>query len=346
MKTSNHLSKEFMKVNEIYTCKKDWNYLIENGTEKEWHIIKSEALVEKKYVYGNEIFLRGIIEFSNYCRKNCLYCGIRRDSPVSRYRMSKEEIIACAKKIFQSGIRTIVLQSGEDTFYTQSELSLIIREIKKELDVAITLCIGERSFDDYKAFFDAGANRFLIKHETSNPKLFAYFHPGETLKDRLKCYENLKKIGYQVGLGNIVGLPYTAICDYINDILLIKDLEADMAGIGPFIPSLNTPLAHFKSPDLNIIPKLISMARIEIKGINIPATTALYSLGAEAAVKDAFLSGANVVMPNFTPASNRINYKIYDNKKPLTVEYTKKIIEEAGFFYSESKGDRIYAKCA
>lgn len=335
-----------MKANETYTCKKDWNYLLKHGTEKEWQIIKSEALSEKKCLYGNEIFLRGIIEFSNYCRKNCLYCGIRRDSPVSRYRMSKDEIITCARKIFQSGIRTIVLQSGEDTFYNQSELSLIIKEIKKEFDVAITLCVGERCFDDYKAFFDAGANRFLIKHETSNDKLFAYFHPGETLKDRLKCYENLKKIGYQVGLGNIVGLPYTTVDDYINDILIMKELQADMAGIGPFIPSLNTPLTNFKSPDLNIIHKLISMARIEIKGINVPATTALYSLGDEAAIKDAFWSGANVVMPNFTPQANRINYKIYDNKKPLTVEYTKKVIKEAGFFTSENKGDRIYAKCA
>jgi len=330
----------------MYLSKTLCKELLEDCNENLWKELKRMALEKKFNFYDKEVFVRGIIEFSNFCRKNCKYCGLRRDSSIGRYRLNKSEILKKVEEMFSNGIRTVVLQSGEDTFYTKETLISIIKTIKKNYDMAITLCIGERDIEDYKAFFDAGANRFLIKHETSNEKLYAFFHPGETLRDRLKLFEELKKIGYQVGLGNIIGLPYTTTEDIVNDIFLMKELDADMAGIGPFISSKYTPFSDIPSPSTELVIKTLVIARLVLENVNIPATTALYSIGGETALKEALLSGANVVMPNFTPEENRKLYKIYDLKKPLTTAYVKKIVSELGFYISENKGDRSYAKCA
>jgi len=301
-----------------------------------------EASFIKHNVYGNTIFLRGIIEFSNVCRKNCFYCGIRKGNKIiKRYRMGMDEILKRVENIVANGIKTVVLQSGEDVFYTKELLCKIIRNIKRNYNVAITLCIGERTEDEYKAFRDAGADRFLMKHETSNHRVYEMFHPGETLTNRLKLLEKLKKLGYQVGSGNIIGLPYTSMNDYINDILLIKSLDLDMAGLGPFMPTKNTPLEHFPPPNIEVVLKIIGLARIILEDVNIPATTALFSLGGIDAVSNALDMGANVLMPNFTGDEYRKDYNIYDNKKPLNLETIKGIIEEKGLAIVESKGERI-----
>lgn len=302
--------------------------------------LRDRALNIKIKVYGHNIFVRGIIEFSNYCRKNCLYCGIRKSSKVERYRMSKEDIIDRARLIYKSGIKTIVLQSGEDLFYSRDMLCDIISHIKKDMDCAITLCIGERTIDDYRAFFEAGADRFLIKHETSNPKVYEYLHPGETLSKRLKIYEELKKLGYQVGLGNIIGLPYTDIDDYINDIFLMKELDCDMAGIGPFIPTEGTPLSNCSHPDLNLVLDILALARVILKDVNIPATTALYSLGGLNAISYGLDCGCNVIMPNFTPQEKRKKYRIYDGKRPISLAEVEKVITDKGFEILDTKGGR------
>ncbi len=301
-----------------------------------------EASSVKHSVYGKTIFLRGIIEFSNFCRKNCLYCGIRKDNKkIKRYRMGEDEILKRVETIVSNGIKTVVLQSGEDVFYTKELLCKIIRNIKCNYDVAITLCIGERNEDDYKAFRDAGADRFLMKHETSNHRAYEMLHPGETLTNRLKLIETLKKLGYQVGSGNIIGLPFTSMNDYINDLFLIKSLDLDMAGLGPFMPTKNTPLEHFPPPSVEVVLKIIGLARIILEDVNIPATTALFSLGGIGAVSKALDMGANVLMPNFTGDEYRKNYRIYDNKKPLNLETIKEVIEEKGLTIIESKGERI-----
>ncbi len=309
--------------------------------------INNRALSQKEAIYRKEIFLRGIIEFSNFCRKNCLYCGIRKDNKLlKRYRMSIDDILNRVEQIIRSGIKTVVLQSGEDTFYSRDLICEIIKKIKKRFDVAITLCIGERGVDEYKAFYDAGASRFLIKHETSNEKVYEKLHPGETLKGRLKLIENLKTIGFQVGSGNIVGLPFTTTIDYINDIFLIKSLDLDMAGIGPFMPAENTPLKNFMSPSVITVIKLLALARIVLKDVNIPATTALFSLGGADALKSAIDVGANVLMPNFTGDNFRKNYRIYDSKKPLDMTIISELIEKKGLVFSNSKGERrkIYVR--
>lgn len=309
--------------------------------------IKEKALLQKNSIYGNEIFIRGIIEFSNFCRKNCLYCGIRKDNRyLNRYRMSIDEILLRVENIVKEDIKTVVLQSGEDIYYTREMLCEIIGKIKKKYNIAITLCIGERSKDDYRAFFDAGADRFLIKHETSNEKIYEKLHPGETLKDRLKLIEYLKKIGFQVGSGNIVGLPFTTINDYINDIFLIKELDLDMAGIGPFIPTKNTPLEGYKPPHIDLVVRILAVARIVLKDVNIPATTALFSLGGIDALEMAIDAGANVLMPNFTGDDFRKNYRIYDNKSPLDMKIVSSLIVKKKIEISKSKGERrkIYAE--
>lgn len=314
--------------------------LITNDTAYEK--LRERAIKIKKKNYGNQIFVRGIIEFSNYCRRDCLYCGIRKSQKINRYRLSEFEIIECAKNIYKSGVRTIVLQSGEDLYYSRKIIVNIISKIKKDMDCAITLAIGERDIDDYKAFFDAGADRFLIKHETSNEKVYEKLHPGDTLKNRLKNYENLKKIGYQVGLGNIVGLPFTEIDDYINDIFLMKKLDCDMAGIGPFIPAKDTPLSNYPTPNLDLVLKILTLSRIILRDVNIPATTALYTLGGLSGLLMAIDGGCNVIMPNFTPTEYRENYKIYDRKKPLILDKIEKIINQKGYNLSYTKGDRNY----
>lgn len=292
---------------------------------------------------GEEVHIRGIIEFSNYCCRSCVYCGLRQENKkVSRYRMSAEEIIKLANEISQYGVKTIVLQSGDDLGFSQKILSDVIDKIKrKHPEIAITLSIGEREFDDYKAFKDAGADRYLLKHETANPGLYTNLHPGQTLKKRIEILECLRKLGYQIGAGNIVGLPEQTLQDLADDILFLRDLDVDMAGIGPFIPQKNTPLRDFPCGSLELTLKVLALTRIVTKNIHLPATTALATLDFKNGQILGLSAGCNVLMPDFTPEYYRENYVIYDNKARVNLEKAKEVILKAGRSVSKNRGDSL-----
>ena len=300
----------------------------------------------RKIFCGDEVHIRGIIEFSNYCCRSCLYCGLRRENEnILRYRMSPDEIVKLASKIIQRGLKTIVLQSGDDFGYSRKMLCRIIERIKEENpEIAITLSIGERPFDDYKAFRDSGADRYLLKHETANHKLYGRLHPGRTLKRRLEILEYLKKLGYQIGAGNIIGLPGQTLEDLADDILLLRNWGIDMAGIGPFIPQKDTPLKDFPCGNLELTLKTLSITRILTENTHLPATTALATLDPNEGQLSGFDAGANVIMPDFTPEHYRKDYAIYDNKVIVNLERAKELISKTGRSLSKSKGDSLKCK--
>lgn len=265
-------------------------------------------------VFGDEVHLRAVIEFSNYCVRNCLYCGLRAgNGSLARYRMSEDEVLEAAGHAVSLGYRTVVLQSGEDPWYTADRLCSIVQGIKARYDVAVTLCVGERPKEEYAALRAAGADRFLLKHETADPDLYAALHPGTSLAERLKCLQWLRECGYQVGSGNIVGLPGQTIETLADDIILMRELKVEMAGIGPFIPHGRTPLAGRPRGSLELTLKVLATSRLAMPDCMLPATTAVGTIhpqGRQMALK----AGANVVMPNVTPVSFRDRYEIYPGK--------------------------------
>ena len=266
---------------------------------------------------GDEIFLRGIIEFSNYCERDCLYCGLRKsNAKLSRYRMSEDEIMATAEEIKKSRVPTVVLQSGEDSFYNMEFICHLIERIRKETDLIITLSIGERSLGDYKAFQQAGANRYLLKHETASADLYKYLRPGCKWEHRLQCLRWLTELGFETGTGNMVGLPGQTPEILADDLLVMKLLNADMLGIGPFIAHPDTPLAGIDNDDLELTLRVIATARLITRNTNIPATTALASLHPQGRLQ-ALQAGANVVMPDFTPDIYKKRYDIYPGRKDV-----------------------------
>ncbi|AOR22503.1 [FeFe] hydrogenase H-cluster radical SAM maturase HydE [Clostridium taeniosporum] len=268
--------------------------------------------VREKYL-GNIVHLRGLIEFTNICKRNCLYCGLRRDNKnIKRYRLSKDEIIDFAKKAVSYGYKTIVLQGGEDDFFTKERMVEIIKEIKK-LDVALTLSLGEKTYDEYKAFKEAGADRYLIRIETTDKKLYEEMDPLMNFQARLKCLKDLGDLDYEVGTGVLVGLPNQTLDSLANDILFFKKINADMIGIGPFIPNEDTPLKDAEGGNLILALKVMSITRLLLPDINIPATTAMESLHKNGRII-ALQSGANVVMPNVTEGEYRKLYALYPGK--------------------------------
>jgi len=290
-------------------------YLLSLTEEEEIAQLYNHADEIRKKYCGDDVHLRGIIEFSNYCDQDCLYCGLRRSNKkLERYRMTKDEIISTAGMITQAGLKTVILQSGEDHFYSKSLVSDIIQSIKEKFDPAITLSIGERGRDEYDEWKKAGADRYLLKHETANEHLYSTYHQQEKLKSRLAHIKYLKKIGFQTGSGNIIGLPGQTIEDIADDILLCKEMDCDMCSFSPFIPSNDSPLRKIPPANIDLTLKTIAVARIVLNDVHIPATTALSTLidgGKELGLK----VGANVIMPNFTPLPYRENYQIYKNKK-------------------------------
>lgn len=279
-------------------------------------IFKEADEVRKKYV-GDGVLLRGLIEFSNICKCNCLYCGLQSSNKhVNRYRLSKDEILDIAKKGVDDGFKTIVLQSGEDDYFNTKLMCEIISEIKN-LGVALTLSIGEKSFEDYKAFKDAGADRYLLRIETTDKNLYKKMHPYADFDNRMRCLYDLKKLGYETGTGCLVGLPEQTLESLADDIFFFKELNADMVGIGPFIPHPDTPLKNANTGNLDLAIKVMAITRILLKDINIPATTAMESLRADGRLL-ALKSGANVVMPNLTDDCHKKMYEIYPNKISAT----------------------------
>lgn len=264
---------------------------------------------------GDEVHVRGLIEFSNICARSCLYCGLRSEnSSVHRYRMPIEEIIDTALKVAGLGIGTIVLQSGEDPWFTADRISEIVRGIKSRANVAITLSIGERECDEYRIMKEAGADRFLIRHETATPDLYHALHPGSSFERRVECLHMLRELDYQIGCGCMVGLPGQGIENLVDDIMFIKELQPDMVGIGPFIPHPDTPLHDSPIGDLTLTLKMVALARIVTRNALIPATTAVGSID-ELGREKALQVGANVMMPNYTPMKYRVDYEIYPNKR-------------------------------
>lgn len=275
-------------------------------------LFKKADSVRQKYV-GDEVHLRGLIEFSNICRNNCMYCGIRRGNPqLARYRMSEEELIDTARKAAEMGFKTIVMQSGEDMWFTRDRMCRIVEAIKK-FDVAITLSVGERSYDDYKAWFDAGADRYLIRIETTDKDLYHRLDPGMSWQNRDKCLMVLKEIGYELGSGIMVGLPHQSIESIADDLLYLKEIGVDMSGIGPFIPHPQTPLKDEAGGTLDLARRTMAVMRLLMPDINIPATTAMESLHPRGRIL-ALQSGANVVMPNVTEGEYRRLYELYPGK--------------------------------
>ena len=294
--------------------------------------------VRRKYI-GDEVYLRALIEFSNICCCNCFYCGLRAaNKEVERYRLTEYEILNCAKHAVSQGYKTIVLQSGEDLFFTAEILAEIISEIKK-LGVAITLSIGERSFEEYKIMKDAGADRFLLRIETTNKDLYEKFHPGQNVENRKKCLYDLKKLGFETGTGSLIGLPGQTEEDLAEDILFYKDLNADMIGIGPLITHERTPFAGQPNGDLTLALKVMALTRLLLPDINIPATTAMETLQPNGRIL-ALKAGANVVMPNVTDNAHKKNYEIYPGKVSVDYAELDEKLKQIGRKISTGRGFR------
>lgn len=291
------------EIVEILTCKSADIYY------------KKADAIRRKYC-GNIVHLRALIEFSNFCKKQCLYCGINaKNKNVKRYRLSEQDIVKSAKYAQKIGIKTIVLQSGEDDYFDVKKMCSIIEKIK-ELNLVITLSIGEKTKDEYRAYKDSGADRYLLRIETTDENLYKKLHPNSDFKNRLKCLYNLKELGFELGSGIMVGLPQQSIESIADDILFFKKIDVDMVGLGPFISNSETELKNFPNGSYELALRSIAATRLLMPDINIPATTAMETLLNEGR-KIALQSGANVVMPNITPQNIRGNYSLYPNKQSV-----------------------------
>lgn len=294
----------------------EFKLLLEDESEETLNVLNKRAACVSKKTYGNKVYIRGLIEFTNYCKNDCYYCGIRKSNcRAERYRLTDEQILDCCAAGYKLGFRTFVLQGGEDGFFTDEKMRAIIKKIKKSYpDCALTLSIGERGYDSYKAFFDAGADRYLLRHETADSEHYSRLHPSSlSLQNRMKCLFDLKEIGYQVGCGFMVGSPYQSTNSIIKDLKFIRDLNPHMVGIGPFIPHNATPFRACKQGDMHLTLKLLSIIRLMLPNVLLPATTALGTID-PAGREKGILAGANVVMPNLSPNDVRKKYLLYDNK--------------------------------
>lgn len=296
--------------------KHEFIYLLSNISKEETEYLRERACNTARRYFDNRIYTRGLIEFTNYCKNDCYYCGIRRSNQrVERYRLTKEEILNCCNIGHELGFRTFVLQGGEDGSFSDEGIVDIIKSIKSLYsDCAITLSVGEKSYQSYKKYFDAGADRYLLRHETANEEHYSKLHPESlSLQNRKRCLWDLKEIGYQVGAGFMVGSPYQTIDNIAEDLLFLKELSPQMIGIGPFIPHHDTPFASFEQGSLEQTLTLISILRLMIPSVLLPATTALGTISPTGR-EQGILSGANVLMPNLSPTTVRKKYELYDNK--------------------------------
>ena len=330
--------------------KEDIVFLLSLTNKEEIHKLLLKAQEIRNEFCGDEIHLRGIIEISNNCEQDCLYCGLRISNfELQRYRMSKEEILETAEQISNAGIKTIVLQSGEDFEYECDFISDLIKTIKNNFDVAITLSLGERGFFEYDEWLKVGADRYLLKHETANDILYYKLHNKQKLEERLLHLRYLKAIGFQTGSGNIIGLPGQTLEDIADDILLCKELDCDMASFSPYISSEQTPFKKYPNADLNLTLKTMAVARVVLKDVHIPATTALSTLE-DNGRKLGLDAGANVIMPNFTPDFYRKNYLIYNRKNisendaGLTLSEVKNVVSSSGLKISNDFGHSLKLK--
>ncbi|RKD34937.1 [FeFe] hydrogenase H-cluster radical SAM maturase HydE [Lacrimispora algidixylanolytica] len=309
-----HLIDKLYETHDL--SKEEFVYLLQNYDQETSDYLFSLARTYSEKYFDKEVYIRGLIEFTNYCKNDCYYCGIRRgNGNADRYRLSKEEILSCCKTGHELGFRTFVLQGGEDPFYTDEIMVDIIKSIREGYpDCAITLSIGEKTYDQYLKYYEAGADRYLLRHETANEEHYAKLHPGSlSLSNRKECLRNIKKIGYQVGTGFMVGSPYQTPECLAQDLAFIKELSPQMVGIGPFIPHKDTPFGDFSAGSVDLTLFLIGILRLMLPNALLPSTTALGTLDPKGREKG-ILSGSNVLMPNLSPIGVRKKYDLYDNK--------------------------------
>lgn len=325
----------------------EYKYLIENRNPDATEHLAELAVKARQKVYGNQVYIRGLIEISNICRNDCLYCGIRRSNKnCQRYRLGPEEILECCKAGYDLGFRTFVLQGGEDGFYTDGQLCELLAAIKKMYpDCAVTLSLGERSRKSYQRLFDAGADRYLLRHETADQAHYEKLHPASmSFENRMRCLRDLKEIGYQTGCGFMVGSPFQTPGELAKDLKFIETFQPEMCGIGPFIPQKETPFRDETAGTLDLTTYLLSIIRLIKPNILLPATTALGTIhltGREQGI----LAGANVVMPNLSPTAVRKKYQLYDGKisdgdeSAQCVESLKRRMETIGYEIVAHRGD-------
>lgn len=329
--------------------KTEWIRLIEGRTEDISVFLFARAREVRHKYYGKDVYIRGLIEFTNYCKNDCYYCGIRcSNRNLSRYRLTEEEILSCCRNGYRLGFRTFVLQGGEDPWFTEARMTDLIRKIRKEFpDCAITLSIGEREKTEYQKYHEAGADRFLLRHETANEVHYRYLHPADlSLNYRKECLWNLRHIGYQVGSGIMVGSPGQTAEHLAEDMLFLQELQPHMVGIGPFIPHKDTPFKEEKhgSPELTLY--LLGLVRLMLPKVLMPATTALSTIHTDGR-KKGILAGANVVMPNLSPQENRKLYSLYDNKRCMGDEAAEGLamlrqeMKEIGYEIVSARGDAL-----
>ena len=290
--------------------------LIKERDEENASYLASLAREEAVKIYGNGVFPRGLVEFTNYCKNNCYYCGSQGSNQhANRYRLSKDEILSACENGYQLGYRSFVLQGGEDPHYSDDVMVPIVSEIRKRYqDCAITLSLGERSKESYQKLYDAGADRYLLRHEAATPELYQKLHPESlSLENRIQCLWNLKEIGYAVGTGFMVGAPYQTVENLVDDLLFIQKLDPQMVGIGPFVPHHDTKFKDYPSGTVELTTYLTSILRLMNPHLLLPATTALGTIDPRGREKG-ILAGANVVMPNLSPVAVRKDYSLYDNK--------------------------------
>lgn len=297
-------------------CEAEFELLLENRDAESTEYLRGKAEAKRIAVFGRAVYIRGLIEISNYCKNDCLYCGIRRSNGnARRYRLSEEEILACADAGYELGFRTVVLQGGEDGYFTDERMCGIVSEIKRRHpDCAVTLSLGERSRESYQALFDAGADRYLLRHETADREHYGRLHPERmSFDNRLRCLRDLREIGFQTGCGFMVGSPYQTNRTLAEDLAFIQEFRPEMCGIGPFVPHHDTPFADRPAGSVELTCFLLSVIRLIHPKVLLPATTALGTMhpqGRELGI----LAGANVVMPNLSPVGVRKLYELYDNK--------------------------------
>ena len=315
--------------------------------DNSFNLLRDKATQVARKQFGFGIYTRGLIEISSYCRNNCYYCGLRRDNRnATRYRLNDDEILSCCIDGYQAGLRTFVLQGGEDAAFTDNRLVDLITQIHRHCpDVAITLSLGERSAESYQLLYNAGASRYLLRHEAANVSLYSQIHPSKMSHDnRISCIKSLLATGYQTGMGMMIGVPGQTIEHLIDDLLLMKQLQPQMIGIGTFIPHPNTPFGSQSAGDLRLTYIIIAIARLMHPHALIPATTALQTLSPTGYV-DGILSGANVVMSNITPLSSRSKYEIYPGKEhshttiTSTLSYLSQQFSTIGYHLNTTRGD-------
>lgn len=328
--------------------REQWREWIETTNKDLEQQLYAQARQVRETWYGKDVYIRGLIEFTNYCKNDCYYCGIRRSNhKAARYRLTAEEILACCKTGYELGFRTFVLQGGEDLFYTDLRLARMVAAIKETYpDCAVTLSVGERSRKSYEMLYGAGADRYLLRHETANDAHYGQLHPKEmSLENRKRCLWDLKEIGFQVGAGMMVGSPGQTVECILEDLEFLRELQPDMVGIGPFIPHCETPFSGRKAGTVVQTLRLLAVVRLLLPQVLLPATTALGTIEQDGRERG-MLAGANVVMPNLSPSNVRDKYQLYDKKlctgseAAENLSYLKQSMESIGYRVVCSRGDR------